>query len=212
MKNIKFNGIILDCDICLQTKAVKKSCPTIRFKNTEPLKLIHTDTMGPTTPSSFQFGNRYIVTYTDDATRYVWAYPMPNKSSVHITVSKLLTNIRQLKGPNASIQEFRLDNGTEYFTEDMKDLLRKEKINLNTVPSYTPNLNGTAERLNLSLQRIIRCLIFDLGFPKEMWAWALKFTVDIHNKIPKKILNGKSSHTEFLQKPCSIKYLKRFGS
>ncbi len=207
LKGVKFNNAIRDCETCIKAKGCKKSSPNKRFRNTKPLKLIHTDVMGPISPSSFSFGNRYIITFTDDATRYVWAYPMPDKANVHLTIVKLLKNIRNLKGQNASIQEFRLDNGTEYLTQDMKDLLAKEKINLSPVPPYTPDLNGTAERLNLTIQRQIRCLIFDSGFSKEIWLGA----VDIQNKIPKKALNGKIPYTEFLQKPCFLKYIRSFG-
>lgn len=94
LKNVVFENDIQDCEICFQAKAVKKGCITVCFRNSEPLKLIHTDVMGPILPSSFQHGNRYIITFTDDATMYVWAYPLPDKTTVHIAVSKLLTNIR----------------------------------------------------------------------------------------------------------------------
>lgn len=87
LKDVKFDDSIKDCDICLKTKAKKKSCSNTYFINSEPLKLIHTDTVGPISPSTFQFGNHYIITLTDDATKYVWAYPVPNKTSVHITQS-----------------------------------------------------------------------------------------------------------------------------
>lgn len=83
-----------------------------------------------------------------------YGHLLPNKTTVHIAVSKLLNNIRLLKGKNASIQEFRLDNGTEYLTEDMRDLGAKERFNLNPVPPYSPNLNGTSKRLNFSLKRL----------------------------------------------------------
>lgn len=55
--------------------------------------LIHTDVMGLISPSSFQFGNQFIITFTDDAFCYMWAYPMLNKSSVHLAVSKLLKDM-----------------------------------------------------------------------------------------------------------------------
>lgn len=96
---MKFEDDIQDSDVCIQAKAV-----SVRLKNSEPLKRIHADIMGPISSGSFQVGNRYIIiTFIDDATRYVWAYPMPNKTSVHLTVSKLLENIIQLEGQNASI-------------------------------------------------------------------------------------------------------------
>lgn len=74
LRNIKFENDIQDCEICFQAKTVKKGCTTIRFKNTDPLKLIHTDLMCPISPCSFQFWNQYIITLTDDATRYIWTF------------------------------------------------------------------------------------------------------------------------------------------
>lgn len=44
-----------------------------------------------------------------------------------------------------------------------------------------------------------------------MWVWALAFAVQIHNKTPKKTFDGKCPFTEFLQKPCTVKYIRRFG-
>ena len=211
LKGVVFDDDLKNCEVCIKAKAVKKPSPTVRFRNIEPLKLIHTDLMGPISPSSFRFGNKYIMTFTDDATRYVWAYPLPDKTAGHIAVSKLLSDIRRIKGASASIHEFRLDNGTEYATDNMKDLLKKEGILLNQVPPYTPDLNGTAERLNLDLQRQIRSLIFDSGFPKDMWAWALRFAVNIRNKTPKKALGGKIPYIEFTERPCTVKYFRRFG-
>lgn len=63
----------------------------------------------------------------------------------------------------------------------MKKLVEKEKINLATVPAYISNVNGAAERLNRDLDEKIRCLLISSGFPKELWAYALRFAVDIYN-------------------------------
>lgn len=73
------------------------------------------------------------------------------------------------------------------------------------------NLNGTAERLNLNLQQRVRSLIFDSGFSKEMWAYVLSFVIDLYDKTPKQILQGKSPYSLFHNRPVSIKYLRRFG-
>lgn len=68
-------------------KKLQESFPTKRFQNTEALNLICTDFMGPITLGSFNFGNKYIITFTDDATGFAWAYLMPNKTNVHSTVA-----------------------------------------------------------------------------------------------------------------------------
>lgn len=90
-----------------------------------------------------------IITFIDDYTRYAWAYPMADKKGVHIALSKMMENAKILKGENAKITFLRLDNGTEYCTENMNKLIEKERITLEHTPPYTPNLNGTAERFNL---------------------------------------------------------------
>lgn len=110
---------------------------------------------------------------------------------MHLAVGMLLKSIREIKGKDTKVRSFRADNGTEYCTNDMKELLKSEGITLLTVPPYTPNLNGTAERLNLELQQKIRCLLIDSGFPKDFWSFALQFAIQIHNKTPKKAIEGK---------------------
>lgn len=92
---------------------------------------------------------------------------------MHLAVGMLLKSIKEIKGRDARVDKFRLDNGTEYCTDDIKELLRKEGITLLPVPPYTPNLNGTAERLNLDLQQKIRCLLIDSGFPKDFLVFCI---------------------------------------
>jgi predicted RNA-binding protein with RPS1 domain len=211
LKDVHFDADIQNCEICFKAKAKRKPCTSERFRQMEPLSLMHTDLMGPIAPSTYKYGHKYIVSFIDDATRYVWAYTLPDKGSVHSSINVLLEDICIVKGQEARIREFRLDNGTEYKTEQIKDLLKKEKIYLNPVPTYTPNLNGVAERLNLDLQQRIRSLLFDSGFPQEMWAYALQFAVDLYNRTPKKALNGKTPFISFLGKPVNLKFMRRFG-
>lgn len=211
LRNVKFTNDILECDICKRAKIVREPCKSIRYKYDEPLRLIHTDVMGPITPSTFKFGNTYIVTFIDDFTRYAWAYPMANKSMVHIALGSMLENARTILGKDAKITFLRLDNGTEYFTENMKLLVEKEKISFREAPPYTPNLNGTAERFNLDIQQKIRSLLFDSGFPLQLWGYALNFAVNVYNKTPKRSLGYNIPYEMIHKRSCSIKYFRRFG-
>ncbi|KAK9727525.1 GAG-pre-integrase domain [Popillia japonica] len=153
----------------------------------------------------------YIVTFIDDFTRYCWAYPMADKTMVHIALGNMLENARTILGREANITFLRLDNGTEYLTESMKLLIKKEKIVFKESPPYTPNLNGTAERFNLDIQQKIRSLLFDSGFPLQMWGYALNFAVNIYNKTPKRALGYKIPFEMLHKRSCTIKYFRRFG-
>lgn len=46
-----------ECEVCKQAKIVREPCKIQKYTYDEPLKLIHTDLMGPITPGS------YICTY-----------------------------------------------------------------------------------------------------------------------------------------------------
>ncbi len=83
--------------------------------------MVHTDVIGPISPCTFKYGNKYAITFLDDATHYCWCLPMADKKSVHLAVRKVLDDeIQKLKGQDTKIRAFRLDNGTECLTEDMK--------------------------------------------------------------------------------------------
>ena len=42
--------------------------------------MIHTDTMGPIKPASFPGGNRFIIVFVDDYTRFAKAYSVKHKN------------------------------------------------------------------------------------------------------------------------------------
>lgn len=93
--------------------------------------------MGPITPCSFKYGSKYIAVFVDDATQYLWAFSLGNKSLIHLAVGMLLKSIREIRGQNAKVKSFRLVNGTEYVTKNMKEVVKKEGIALFPVPSHT---------------------------------------------------------------------------
>lgn len=70
-------------------------------------------------------------------------------------------------------------------TDGMKRVVKEIKIVCKTTLPYTSNLNGTAG-FNRDLQEKINCLIFDSGFPKEMWVYTLNFALVIYNNTPKR--------------------------
>ena len=66
----------------------------------------------------------------------------------------MLENERTTRGEEVRICKLRLDNGTEYMTEDLKMVMERERINKDDekLPPQTPSLGGCAERFNLELQ------------------------------------------------------------
>ncbi len=136
LKQINFD-LFGGCPTFICAKAVKKPSLTTRYRFSVPLSLVHTDVIGPISPCTFKYGNKYTITFLDDSTHYCWCFPMANKKSVHLAIMKILDEIRKLKGQDTKIRAFRLDNGTEYLTKDKNKLIYKEKINLESIPPYS---------------------------------------------------------------------------
>ena len=73
LKGIKFDKDIMDYEVCIMAKMEKLSFSENRTRGFRPLEMIHTDTMEPIKPASFPGGNRFIIVFVDDYTRFAKA-------------------------------------------------------------------------------------------------------------------------------------------
>ena len=72
----------LPCEPCVLGKMHKMSCPKeSQYRSSQLLEMIHTDVCGPMQVDS-EGGSRYLVTFTDDYSRYTTVYFMKHKSEV----------------------------------------------------------------------------------------------------------------------------------
>ena len=84
------------------------------FRGSSPLEIIHTDTMGPIKPASFPGGNRFIIVFVDDHTRFAKAYSVKHKNEAGDYLKKFLITTRNLLGKDEEVCYIRADNGTEF--------------------------------------------------------------------------------------------------
>ena len=68
------------CVGCAMGKIHRSPFPSINNKHTEKGALIHSDTCGPMQVPSFG-GNKYLVTFIDDATRFIRGFLIPDKKA-----------------------------------------------------------------------------------------------------------------------------------
>lgn len=74
-----------------------------------------------------------------------------------------------------------------------------------------PQQNGVVERKHRHLLEISRALLFIAQLPKVFWGDSILTATHIINRLPTRILEGKSPWTVLFQQPSPIPHLKVFG-
>jgi len=85
---------------------------------------------------------KYYVIFIDHFTKYVWFFPLRNKSDVKIIFPQFHKMI--LNRFNANIKSLYSDNGGEFFT--LQPFLTLHSISHYTTSPHTPQQNGVSER------------------------------------------------------------------
>ncbi|KAE8706377.1 hypothetical protein F3Y22_tig00110393pilonHSYRG00025 [Hibiscus syriacus] len=141
------------CAGCQYGKAHQLPYDESKFKAKEPLELVHSDVFGPVKQQSIS-GMRYMVTFIDDFSRYVWVFFMKEKSD---TFSKFKEFRDSAEGEVVKkICCLRTDNGGEYRSNNFSQYLRECRIRHQYTCANTLQQNGVAERKNRHLTEICR--------------------------------------------------------
>lgn len=212
LKKVKLNNEITDCETCILAKMENLPFKNNRSRSNRPLHTVHVDTMGKITPASFPGENRFIIVFIDDYTRYARAYCVQHKSESGKCLERFLTHMRNLIGKNEKVCYIRGDNGTEFTGGEFAEIMKKEGISSDFAPPHTPELNGTAERFNKTIQMKIRALMIEAGLPETMWVLATEAAVHAYNRTPHKGLEFMTPLQKInSERKSHIEELKRFG-
>ena len=125
----------------------------------------HTDGMRPIKTTFYPCENRCIIVFIDYYSRYAKAYVIELKSEIGDVLEKYISHIRNIIGKNPKVCYIRDDNAREYTSGTFAEVMKSEKIEQDFSPSYTPELSGTSERFNESIQWKSRALLSDSGLP-----------------------------------------------
>ncbi|KAE8681718.1 hypothetical protein F3Y22_tig00111310pilonHSYRG00060 [Hibiscus syriacus] len=146
------------CAGCQYGKAHQLQYDESKFKAKEPLELVHSDVFRPVKQQSIS-GMRYMVTFIDDFSRYVWVFFMKEKSD---TFSKFKEFRDTAEGEvGKKICCLRTDNGGEYRSNEFSQYLRECRIRHQYTCANTPQQNGVAERKTGILQKFVELATFE---------------------------------------------------
>ena len=117
-----------------------------------PFEKVSCDTLSIPIPS--RNGNRYILTFIDNFSRFCELVPVPNKSA-KVVANAFHDFIHRHSAP----MFFSTDNGKEFQNEVMHHLCKLMNVSRVNILPYRPQSNGITERLNSSILSFMRSII-----------------------------------------------------
>ncbi|KAE8721509.1 hypothetical protein F3Y22_tig00015910pilonHSYRG00102 [Hibiscus syriacus] len=196
------------CKYCVLGKQTKVHFKTAKHTTQGILDYVHSDVWGPSTTSSLG-GSRYYVTFIDDFSRKVWVYFLKQKSEVFEKFKLWKAEVENQTG--RKIKCLRSDNGTEYTDSQFLQFCKEHGIQRHFTVRKTPQQNGVAERMNMSLNERARCLRLNAGLPKHFWAEAVNMACYLINRSPRASLVGKVAEEVWTGHDVSFDNLRIFG-
>lgn len=195
------------CETCMKAKQSRLPFNGQKIRTKRPLELIHTDLCGPVDPPTWD-RKRYILTLIDDYTHFTMVYLLKNK---HETAETVKEYVQQVEAKwNYKVSRMKSDNGREYVNNNLINWAKAKGIEMNYTVPYSPQMNGTAERLNRTLMEKARALLSDSKMQKEMWGEAILTATYLLNRSPTKILT-KTPYEMWKGTKPDLKNLQLFG-
>ncbi|KAK1603447.1 hypothetical protein QYE76_037309, partial [Lolium multiflorum] len=214
MKKLHTDGLLesldfesLDrCEACLMGKMTKTPFSGMMERATDLLEIIHTDVCGPMSVAS-RGGYRYVLTFTDDLSRYGYIYFMKHKSETFEKFKEFQSEVENQR--NKKIKFLRSDRGGEYLSYEFGMHLKKCGILSQLTPPGTPQRNGVSER-NRTLLDMVRSMMSLTDLPLSFWSYALETAAFTLNRAPSKSVETTPYELWFNKKP-KLSFLKVWG-
>nr|GEU35214.1 retrotransposon protein, putative, Ty1-copia subclass [Tanacetum cinerariifolium] len=91
-----------------------------------------------------------------------------------------------------TVMKLRTDNGLEFCNREFEQLYIKSGIARHLIVVGTPQQNGVAERMNITLMDKVRCLLIQSRLPKTFWAEATCTATYLINRSPSRVIKKKT--------------------
>lgn len=151
------------------------------------MQLIHTDICGPL-PVLSHNRSKYLLTFTDDYSRYTWVFFLKKKSQAFEVFKQFKVQVE--KECQCEIAALRSDRGGEYLSYAFKAFCQTLGIKRQLTVSHSPHQNGIAERKNRTLFDCGRSLTSGSKLPSYLWEEVIRAANFILNRCPTKPIKG----------------------
>jgi hypothetical protein len=149
---------IRECEACQLTKTGpgQGKLPLISTKVGDFNERIAIDLIGPLPDSQ---GYKYILTVQDCFTKWCEAYPLESKKTALVVDALNKEWISRFGAPQTILS----DNGMEFAGKIYTDMMRQLGVKILHSSPYYPRANGMVERLNATIQDMLKTAIIEMG-------------------------------------------------
>jgi hypothetical protein len=144
------------CEHCVYGKKNRVRFPSGATRAKGILQLVHNDVFGPMSVPSLG-KSVYYVSFIDDFSRNTWIYFLRKKFEVFDRFKEFKALVENQT--EKRIKVLRTDNGGEFCGNEFEEFCKKCGIARQKTTPYTPQRNGVAERMNMTLMEKARCML-----------------------------------------------------
>jgi len=161
-------------------------------------------------------GYKYVLVFTDIATKYFWEYPLKNRSGDEVLrCVKHLVEVALKKFPGFNrLANYHADGGSELIDQKIKSyLLDKFGTVITFTARDTPELNSVSEKKFRTLGEQTLSMLADSGLPKSFWWDAYRCACHITRMMPTRTCKGWMSPMECVPGGSvpNLSWLRRWG-
>nr|CCA27215.1 putative polyprotein [Albugo laibachii Nc14] len=172
-----------------------------------PLKLVHSDVLGPMKIKN-PGGSRFMLSFIDDFSTYGNVYFL--KSKIEVTTKFIEYKNEMELQCGTKITSIRTDNGSELQNQIFDAFCRMDGIIHQKTMPYRPQQNGVAERMNRTITEKERSMMHYKCVSQTWWDEAVNTAVHLINRTTTS-KNMTPFEICFKKKP-NLHYLRVFGS
>ncbi|CAI7885791.1 unnamed protein product [Closterium sp. NIES-54] len=198
------------CTICPAANLPHEPFPT-HFPGAEDYHLmdkVYNDILN--LPADGFNGERYVITFTEASTRYVWTGNMTNRF-LAFTAFRTWPPLAERES-DTMLKAFQCDGASEYRSNDFTTYLQERGIRRLFSLPHAHQQSGVAERLNMTLQEKMRALLAQAQLGPLYWPFAMDHATVLHNLLSSLALpNNASPYLLWTSKLGTTKLLRVFG-
>jgi len=200
--------VLNECTVCPCAKQTRNMFPVSSIKSSQIFYLLHLDVWGPYKQATFD-GNRFFLTVVDDFSRMSWLFLLKSKADVCVALDYFLKFVKTQF--DKVVRKVRSDNGTEFMNVVCATLFKERRIIHQRSCPYTPQQNRVAERKHRHLLEVTRALRFQGHIPIRFWGQCVLAAAYLINRIPSRVLGGKSPYERMYGVKPMISHLRILG-